>query len=70
MGDFSTQMFCVGTKIQQKSRERRLKAMDFVTTTNVVIDCEKNADNRAALLAYDTLLAAKKNKERKEKGHA
>lgn len=44
--------------------------MDFVTTTNVVIDCEKNADNRAALLAYDTLLAAKKNMERKEKGHA
>ncbi len=44
--------------------------MDFVTTTNAVIDCEKKADNRAALLAYDTLIAAKKNKERKEKGHA
>ena len=41
--------------------------MDFVTNTNVVVDYEKNANNRAAVLAYDTLIAAKKNKERKEK---
>ena len=40
--------------------------MDFVTNTNVVVDYEKNANNRAAVLAYDTLIAAKKNKERKE----
>ncbi len=44
--------------------------MDFVTNTNVVVDYEKNANNRAAVLAYDTLIAAKKNKDRKEKKHA
>ena len=37
--------------------------MDFVTNTNVVVDYEKNANNRAAVLAYDTLIAAKKNKQ-------
>ena len=31
--------------------------MDFVTNTNVVVDYEKNANNRAAVLAYDTLIA-------------
>ena len=44
--------------------------MDFMANTNVVIDYEKNANNRAAGLAYDTLMAAKNNKKRKEKEHA
>ena len=44
--------------------------MDYVTNKNVVVDYEKNANNRAVVLAYDTLIAAKKNKDRKEKKHA
>ena len=54
------------TNIFRKEKE----VMDFSTTTNVVIDYEKNADRRATVLAYDTLFAAKKNEERKERGHA
>ena len=55
-------------KSNKKYKEEKL--MDYVTNKNVVVDYEKNANNRAAVLAYDTLIAAKKNKERKEKKHA
>ena len=34
--------------------------MDFVTNTNVVVDYEKNANNRAAVLAYDTYCCKEK----------
>lgn len=44
--------------------------MDFVTNENVVVDYTKDAKTNAAVLAYDTLIAAKKNKDRKEKKHA
>lgn len=44
--------------------------MDFVTRDNVVIDHSKEADTAAALLAYDTFIAAEKTKQRKEKKHA
>ena len=44
--------------------------MDFVTKNNVVIDHEKVADSKAALLLFDALMAAEKNKQRKEKKHA
>ena len=37
--------------------------MDFVTKNNVVIDHEKVADSKAALLLFDTLMAAEKNKQ-------
>ena len=41
--------------------------MDFVTTENVAIDYTKVSDSKAALLVYDTLMAAAKMKQRKEK---
>ena len=53
-----------------KKNERRLKIMDFVTTENVAIDYTKVSDSKAALLVYDTLMAAAKMKQRKEKKHA
>ena len=43
--------------------------MDFVTTENVAIDYTKVSDSKAALLVYDTLMAAAKMKQRKEKKH-
>ena len=44
--------------------------MDFVTTENVAIDYTKVSDSKAALLVYDTLMAAAKMKQRKEKKYA
>lgn len=44
--------------------------MDFVTTENVEIDYTKVSDSKAVLLVYDTLMAAAKMKQRKEKKHA
>lgn len=41
--------------------------MDYVSN-NVTVSAEQRQDKGAALLAYDVAFAAKKNKDRKEKG--
>ena len=58
-------------KKSKSNREEKMSELqERLMNGNVVVDYEKNANNRAAVLAYDTLIAAKKNKERKEKKHA
>ena len=57
-------------QIQKQNLRKEIKAMDFVTRNNVVLDHEKVADSKAALLLFDTLMAAEKDKQRKEKKHA
>ena len=43
--------------------------MDYVTLGNLSIDCEKKERSQSALVLYDTLFAAIKDKEEKEKKH-
>ena len=57
-------------KSKSNREEKMSEIQERLMNGNVVVDYEKNANNRAAVLAYDTLIAAKKNKERKEKKHA
>lgn len=44
--------------------------MDYVTNSNLSIDCEKKEECQAAFILYDTIFAAIKEKKGKEKKHA
>ena len=55
--------------IQKNLKKERIKIMDYVTLGNLSIDCEKKERSQSALVLYDTLFAAIKDKEGKEKKH-
>jgi hypothetical protein len=44
--------------------------MDYVTTGNVSIDCEKKERSQSGFILYDTLFAAIKENKGKEKSDA